>query len=88
MPRPLYPYETWQAITSPPSLEAVPRNGWGGVFWNKNHVFMRQWWEKFAEFYADEHGEEHEQRQEAADCSNFFQMNHLLLLSSIEMISL
>ncbi|MDG2262340.1 MAG: LLM class flavin-dependent oxidoreductase [Actinomycetota bacterium] len=58
VPRPLHPYETWQAITSPPSLEAVPRSGWGGVFWNKNHVFMRQWWEKFAEFYADEHGEE------------------------------
>lgn len=56
VPRPLYPYETWQAITSPPSLEAVPRNGWGGVFWNKHHSYMKQWWDSFAEFYEDEHG--------------------------------
>ncbi len=58
VPRPLHPFETWQAITSPPSLEAVPRNGWGGVFWLKHHEFTRQWWEKYAATYADEHGRE------------------------------
>ncbi len=56
VPRPLYPFETWQAITSPPSLEAVPRNGWGGVFWLKHHEFTRQWWEKYAANYAEAHG--------------------------------
>lgn len=56
VPRPLYPFETWQAITSPPSLEAVPRNGWGGVFWLKHHEFTRQWWEKYAATYAEAHG--------------------------------
>ncbi len=58
VPRPLYPFETWQAITSPPSLDAVPRNGWGGVFWLKHHEFTRQWWEKYASTYAEAHGRE------------------------------
>ena len=57
VPRPLYPYEVWQAITSPPSLESVPRSGRGGVFWNKHYSYMKQWWDKFAEFYEDEHGQ-------------------------------
>ena len=38
VPRPLYPYEIWQAITSPPTLENVPRNGWGGVMWLKHFL--------------------------------------------------
>ncbi len=58
VPRPLYPFETWQAITSPPSLDAVPRNGWGGVFWLKHHEFTRQWWEKYAATYSQAHGRE------------------------------
>lgn len=56
VPRPLYPYETWQAITSPPTLEAVPANGWGGVMWLKHHVFMKQYWDRFAEVYEQNHG--------------------------------
>ncbi len=55
VPRPLYPFETWQAVTSPPTLEYVPKRGWGGVFWLKNHVFMKMWWDKFAELYEQEH---------------------------------
>ncbi len=58
LPRPLYPYDIWQAITSPPTLEAVPRNGWGGVMWLKNQAFMKQFWERFAEIYAQTHGTE------------------------------
>jgi alkanesulfonate monooxygenase SsuD/methylene tetrahydromethanopterin reductase-like flavin-dependent oxidoreductase (luciferase family) len=58
LPRPLYPYEIWQAITSPPTLEAVPRAGWGGVFWLKHHSFMKMFWERFAEIYSDAHGVE------------------------------
>ncbi|MEM9130936.1 MAG: LLM class flavin-dependent oxidoreductase [Actinomycetota bacterium] len=56
IPRPLYPYEMWQAITSPPTLEAVPRYGWGGVFWLKHHTFTKQFWDRYAEVYAEAHG--------------------------------
>ena len=56
VPQPLYPYEIWQAITSPPSLEQVPRAGWGGVFWNCHHSFIKMRWEKFAEIYEATHG--------------------------------
>ncbi len=55
VPRPLHPYETWQAITSPPTLESVPRKGWGGVMWLKHHQFMKQFWERYAELYATAH---------------------------------
>ena len=58
LPRPLYPYEIWQAITSPPTLETVPRSGWGGVFWLKHHSFVKRFWERFAEVYAEAHGTE------------------------------
>ncbi len=58
VPRPLYPYEIWQAITSPPTLEQVPRWGWGGVFWNNHHSFVKMRWEQFAEIYAAHHGRE------------------------------
>lgn len=63
IPRPLYPYEVWQAITSPPSLVQVPRAGWGGVFWNNHHSFVKARWEKFAETWAEAHGEELERGQ-------------------------
>jgi len=58
VPRPLYPYEIWQAVTSPPTLEFVPAQGWGGVFWLKHHEFTRRFWERFAEIYATTHGSE------------------------------
>ncbi len=58
VPRPLYPFETWQAITSPPTLEAVPRRGWGGVFWLKHHQFVKQNWDRYAEIYQATHGTE------------------------------
>lgn len=55
LPRPLHPYEIWQAITSPPTLEAVPVNGWGGVMWLKHHDFMKRFWDRFADLYAETH---------------------------------
>ena len=58
VPRPLHPFETWQAVTSPPTLDYVPRKGWGGVFWLKNHEFTAQWWQTFGENYAAAHGNE------------------------------
>ena len=57
LPRPLYPFETWQAITSPPTLEQVPKRGWGGVFWNTHPTFLKQWWERFADVYEEAQGE-------------------------------
>ena len=56
VPRPLHPYDMFQAITSPPTLETVPRNGWGGVMWLKHADFMKQFWERFAEIYEEAHG--------------------------------
>jgi alkanesulfonate monooxygenase SsuD/methylene tetrahydromethanopterin reductase-like flavin-dependent oxidoreductase (luciferase family) len=56
VPRPLYPYEVWQPITSPPTLEQVPRRGYGGVFWLLNHEFMRQRWDRYQEIYEQTHG--------------------------------
>jgi alkanesulfonate monooxygenase SsuD/methylene tetrahydromethanopterin reductase-like flavin-dependent oxidoreductase (luciferase family) len=53
LPRPIYPYEIWQAVTSPPTLEAVPAKGYGGVFWLKHHSFVKEWWERFAERWAE-----------------------------------
>jgi alkanesulfonate monooxygenase SsuD/methylene tetrahydromethanopterin reductase-like flavin-dependent oxidoreductase (luciferase family) len=58
IPRPRHPIEWWQAVTSPPTLEAVPQKGFGGVFWLKNHRFTQQWWERFAERYAESQGRE------------------------------
>jgi len=58
VPRPLYPFETWQAITSPPTLDYVPRKGWGGVFWLKHHSFAKRFWETYAANYAQAHGRE------------------------------
>jgi alkanesulfonate monooxygenase SsuD/methylene tetrahydromethanopterin reductase-like flavin-dependent oxidoreductase (luciferase family) len=58
VPRPRHPVEWWQAVTSPPTLEAVPRKGFGGVFWLKHHRFVKQWWERFAEVHAEHHGRE------------------------------
>ena len=56
VPRPLYPFETWQAITSPPTLEQVPRRGWGGVFWNNHPTFTKRNWDRFAEVFEEAHG--------------------------------
>ncbi len=57
VPRPRHPVEWWQAITSPPSLEAVPKRGFGGVFWLKSHTFIKQWWDRYAEVFEAAHGE-------------------------------
>jgi alkanesulfonate monooxygenase SsuD/methylene tetrahydromethanopterin reductase-like flavin-dependent oxidoreductase (luciferase family) len=56
IPRPLYPYDIWQAITSPPTLEHVPAKGYGGVFWLQHHEFIQQRWDKYQEVYEAHHG--------------------------------
>lgn len=53
IPKPLHPYESWQAITSPPTLESVPRTGRGGVFWLKHYSFAKQFWDRYAELHDE-----------------------------------
>jgi alkanesulfonate monooxygenase SsuD/methylene tetrahydromethanopterin reductase-like flavin-dependent oxidoreductase (luciferase family) len=55
VPRPLYPYEIWQAVTSPPTLEYVPVVGHGAVFWNQHHSFIKRFWDVYADRYAAAH---------------------------------
>jgi alkanesulfonate monooxygenase SsuD/methylene tetrahydromethanopterin reductase-like flavin-dependent oxidoreductase (luciferase family) len=57
VPRPLHPYEIWQAITSPPTLEQVPRWGHTGVFWNLHHSFVKRFWDRYGEVYEEAHGQ-------------------------------
>jgi len=56
IPRPRYPYEIWQAVTSPPTLDYVPRAGHGAVFWNLHHTFLARSWQKYAELWAKHQG--------------------------------
>lgn len=58
VPRPLYPFETWQAVTSPPTLEVVPKKGWGGVFWLKHYSFVKRFWDRYEELHNETHGGE------------------------------
>jgi alkanesulfonate monooxygenase SsuD/methylene tetrahydromethanopterin reductase-like flavin-dependent oxidoreductase (luciferase family) len=65
IPRPLYPYEIWQAVTSPPTLGYVPVVDHGGVFWNQHYSFIKRFWDTYGEKYAAAHGRElatHEKR--------------------------
>jgi alkanesulfonate monooxygenase SsuD/methylene tetrahydromethanopterin reductase-like flavin-dependent oxidoreductase (luciferase family) len=55
IPRPKYPYEIWQAITSPPTLEHAPVLSHGGVFWNQNHKFIKRFFDRYAEVWAESH---------------------------------
>jgi alkanesulfonate monooxygenase SsuD/methylene tetrahydromethanopterin reductase-like flavin-dependent oxidoreductase (luciferase family) len=57
-PRPIAPYERWQTITSPKTVELVARRGYGGVWWNVHLDFMKGMWEEFARVWEDEHGTE------------------------------
>ena len=66
VPRPLYPYEIWQAVTSPPTLEYVPVVGHGAVFWNQHHAFIKRFWDTYGERYAAAHdGDELAARRQA-----------------------
>jgi alkanesulfonate monooxygenase SsuD/methylene tetrahydromethanopterin reductase-like flavin-dependent oxidoreductase (luciferase family) len=56
VPRPVYQYETWQAVTSPPTLRAVPSRGLGGVFWLKERNRLADDWQQFAGTYLTVRG--------------------------------
>ena len=40
----------------PPTLDYVPRKGWGGVFWLKHRDFIARDWDGFAERFEAAHG--------------------------------
>jgi alkanesulfonate monooxygenase SsuD/methylene tetrahydromethanopterin reductase-like flavin-dependent oxidoreductase (luciferase family) len=58
VPRPLYPYEIWQAVTSPPTLDYVPVVGHGAVFWNQHYSFIKRMWDTYGTRYQEAHGVE------------------------------
>ena len=58
VPRPRYPYEIWQPVTSPPTLDYVPGAGHSAVFWNQHHSFIKRQWDRYAELWAETHGTE------------------------------
>ncbi len=55
VPRPRHPYEIWQAVTSPPTLEYVPVVGHGAVFWNQHYSFIKRFWDTYGTRYAEHH---------------------------------
>ncbi len=57
VPRPRHPYEIWQAVTSPPTLEAVPTRGYGAVFWLQHHSFVKRMWDRYGELHDQHHAE-------------------------------
>lgn len=58
LPRPLYPFEVWQPITRPPTLEYVPKKGFNAVFWLRHHTYVRSWWQRYGELWNEHHGTE------------------------------
>jgi alkanesulfonate monooxygenase SsuD/methylene tetrahydromethanopterin reductase-like flavin-dependent oxidoreductase (luciferase family) len=56
VPRPRYPYEVWQPVTSPPTLTAVPTRGFGAVYWLQHDDLLARNWERYAEVHAAAHG--------------------------------
>jgi alkanesulfonate monooxygenase SsuD/methylene tetrahydromethanopterin reductase-like flavin-dependent oxidoreductase (luciferase family) len=56
VPQPMYPYEIWQAVTSPPTLDYVPVVGHGAVFWNQHYSFIKRFWDTYGEKYEQTHG--------------------------------
>lgn len=56
VPRPIYPYETWQPASSKATLKFVAEQGIGATFWHLNHAIQKQWWEEYGEIYEATHG--------------------------------
>ena len=56
IPRPVYPYEIWQAVTSPPTVEYVPVVDHGAVFWNQHPNFIKRMWDRYGELHEQHHG--------------------------------
>lgn len=57
VPRPIFPFEIWQAVTSPPTLDYVARVGHSAVFWNQHFSFIKRLWDDYEAKTFDERGE-------------------------------
>ena len=55
VPRPIFPYEIWQAVTSPPTVEYVPVVDHGAVFWNQHPNFIKRMWDRYGELHEQNH---------------------------------
>jgi alkanesulfonate monooxygenase SsuD/methylene tetrahydromethanopterin reductase-like flavin-dependent oxidoreductase (luciferase family) len=55
VPRPVHPFEIWQAVTSPPTLDYVARVGHGAVLWNQHYSFIKRFWDTYGEKYSAAH---------------------------------
>jgi alkanesulfonate monooxygenase SsuD/methylene tetrahydromethanopterin reductase-like flavin-dependent oxidoreductase (luciferase family) len=56
LPRPRHPFEIWQAVTSPPTLDYVPVVGHSAVFWNQHYSFIKRFWDTYGEKWEAAHG--------------------------------
>jgi alkanesulfonate monooxygenase SsuD/methylene tetrahydromethanopterin reductase-like flavin-dependent oxidoreductase (luciferase family) len=56
IPRPIHPFEIWQAVTSPPTVEYVPVVDHGAVFWNQHPSFIKRMWDRYGELHEQHHG--------------------------------
>ena len=56
VPRPIYPFDIWQAATTPPTVDYCPKVGHGAVFWNQHPTFIKQMWDRYGEVYEQSHG--------------------------------
>jgi len=56
VPRPIYPFEIWQAVTSPPTVEYVPVVDHSAVFWNQHPTFIKRMWDRYGELHEQHHG--------------------------------
>ena len=56
IPKPVFPYEIWQAVTSPPTVEYVPVVDHGAVFWNQHPTFIKRMWDRYGELHEQYHG--------------------------------
>lgn len=65
VPRPIYPFEIWQAATTPPTVDYCPTVNHGAVFWNQHPTFIKRMWDRYGEVYQQAHGvalQPHEKR--------------------------
>jgi alkanesulfonate monooxygenase SsuD/methylene tetrahydromethanopterin reductase-like flavin-dependent oxidoreductase (luciferase family) len=58
LPRPIFPYEIWQAVTSPPTLDYVPVVDHSAVFWNQHYSFIKRFWDVYGQKWSEAHGSE------------------------------
>jgi alkanesulfonate monooxygenase SsuD/methylene tetrahydromethanopterin reductase-like flavin-dependent oxidoreductase (luciferase family) len=56
IPQPIFPYEIWQAVTSPPTVEYVPVVNHSAVFWNQHPRFIKRMWDRYGELHEQHHG--------------------------------